>query len=40
MQRLLQATGDVVCWHNDIYSFQKVFWISYQLYNLNVFTLI
>jgi hypothetical protein len=25
MQRLLQATGDVACWHNDIYSFQKVF---------------
>jgi hypothetical protein len=25
MERLLQATGDVACWHNDIYSFQKVF---------------
>ncbi|KAH9532697.1 hypothetical protein CY35_18G012400 [Sphagnum magellanicum] len=25
MQSLLQGTGDVACWHNDIYSFQKVF---------------
>ncbi|KAH9546252.1 hypothetical protein CY35_12G085000 [Sphagnum magellanicum] len=23
MQHLFQATGDVICWHNDIYSFQK-----------------
>ncbi|CAM6029760.1 unnamed protein product [Sphagnum balticum] len=23
MQQLLQASGDVICWHNDIYSFQK-----------------
>ncbi|KAH9542884.1 hypothetical protein CY35_13G031600 [Sphagnum magellanicum] len=33
MQRLLQATGDVACWHNDIYSFQKEF-MSGELYNL------
>ena len=24
MQRLVQATNDVIIWHNDIYSFQKV----------------
>jgi hypothetical protein len=24
MQRLVQATNDVISWHNDIYSFQKV----------------
>jgi hypothetical protein len=25
MQKLLQGTANVACWHNDIYSFQKVF---------------
>jgi hypothetical protein len=39
MQRLLQATGDVACWHNDIYSFQKVFWKKIQLCNLIFFLL-
>jgi hypothetical protein len=28
MQQLLQASADVICWHNDIYSFHKVFWNS------------
>lgn len=33
MQRLINATGDVVCWHNDIYSFQKEF-VNGEMYNL------
>jgi len=33
MQRLLQATGDVACWHNDIYSFQKEL-MDGEVYNL------
>ncbi|CAM6029117.1 unnamed protein product [Sphagnum balticum] len=33
MQRLLQAKGDVVCWHNDIHSFQKEF-VNGEMYNL------
>jgi hypothetical protein len=33
MQRLLQATGDVACWHNDIYSFQKEL-MNGEMYNL------
>jgi hypothetical protein len=33
MQHLFQATGDVICWHNDIYSFQKEL-VNGGLYNL------
>jgi hypothetical protein len=33
MQHLLQATGDILCWHNDIYSFQKEL-VNGELYNL------
>jgi hypothetical protein len=33
MQSLLQAAGNVICWHNDIYSFQKEF-ANEEKYNL------